>query len=90
MGLMRSNSIAEADYEGPGAWVGLGFSFREMGNLWTVQDRRVVSSDFTSKGSSWLLCLEEKGGIRETTAVVEARHDGGLDRVVGDSEGHKK
>lgn len=46
-----------------------------------MQDRRVVSSDFTSKGSSWLLC-SEKGGIRETTAVVQARHDGGLDRVV--------
>lgn len=52
--------------------------------------QRVVSSDFTSKGSSWLLCLEEKGGIRETTAIVQARHDGGWDRVVGDSEGHKK
>lgn len=68
--------------KGPKAWVGLGFSFREMGNLWKVQDRRVVSSDFTSKGSSWLLWLEEKGGIRETTAIVQARHDGGLDRVV--------
>lgn len=62
---------------------------KEMGSLWTVQDRRVVSSDFTSKGSFWLLCLE-KGRIGETTGIVEVRHNGGLDRVVVKARVKKK